>query len=130
METRAKLYIQEQIVQEQYELVASYMLEYENSQNKDIIRMNSIQSYLHKFCKYYVSLERMEQLQDNIMNIMSYGITYKDATHVACAVFAECDYFLTTDIRLQKRYKGTEIKIINPLEFVQITTSMEEFYND
>ena len=57
---------------------------------------------------------------------MGYNITYKDATHAACAIFAGCDYLLTTDIRFQKRYKGTEIKIINPVEFVNTVEKEDE----
>ena len=97
------------------------MLDYENSKNHDVMKRNSIKSYQDKFCKYYVPFERAECLLDKITEIMSYGITYKDAVHAACAVYAECDYFLTTDIRLQKRYKDTEINIVNPLEFISIT---------
>lgn len=41
----------------------------------------------------------------------------KDAVHVACAILAEADYFLTTDKRLLN-YKTTEIKMINPVNFV------------
>ena len=97
------------------------MLEYENSQNRDIMKRKSIQSYQDKFCKYYVPVERSEELQNKIAEIMTYNITYKDATHIVCAIFAECDYFLTTDIRLQKRYKDKEIVIVNPLDFIDIT---------
>lgn len=96
------------------------MLDYENSKNQDVMKRISIKSYQNKFCKYYVPFERVEYLRDKITEIMNYGITYKDAVHIACAVYAECDYFLTTDIRLQKRYNGTEIKIVNPLEFISI----------
>lgn len=112
--------MQEKIRQGLYDLVCSYMLDYENSKNQDVMKRNSIKSYQDKFCKYYVPFERAECLQDKITEIMSDGITYKDAVHVACAVYAECDYFLTTDIRLQRRYRGTEIKIVNPLEFIRI----------
>lgn len=38
METRAKLHIQEEIRAGKYELVGSYMLQYENSKNPDIMR--------------------------------------------------------------------------------------------
>lgn len=50
---------------------------------------------------------------------MEFNIAYKDATHVACAIYAGCDYLLTTDARFQRRYRGAEIRILNPLEFVQ-----------
>ena len=46
------------------------------------------------------------------------GIKHKDACHIACAILANCDYFITTDYRLLK-YKTDLIKIINPTNFVK-----------
>ncbi|MBR1816880.1 MAG: type II toxin-antitoxin system VapC family toxin [Lachnospiraceae bacterium] len=120
METRAKLHVQEEIKQGQYELVTSYMLEFENFQNSDFMKRESIKGYQEKYNTLYIPIERREELQDKIKEIMSYNISYKDATHAACAIYAGCDYLLTTDIRFQRRYKGEELKILNPLEFVQI----------
>lgn len=119
METRAKLHIQEEINNGKYELITSYMLEYENSQNSDVMKRNSIKEYQEKHNTGYIPFERREILQKKISEIMAYNIAYKDATHAACAIYADCDYLLTTDKSFQKRYKGTEIKIMNPLEFVQ-----------
>jgi len=50
---------------------------------------------------------------------MQTGIKIKDATHLACAIFAKCDYFITTDKRVIN-YKTDKIKVINPIEFVKI----------
>lgn len=41
-----------------------------------------------------------------------------DAYHVACAILAESDYFLTTDDRLLK-YKTDKVQIIDPTEFIR-----------
>ena len=120
METRAKLHIQKEIREQKIEMVGSYMLEYENSQNRDQMKKNRIKEYQDTYSSYYVPIERREELQDKIADIMQSHISYKDATHLACAIFAGCDYLLTTDTRFQKRYKGHEIKILNPLEFIQI----------
>ena len=57
---------------------------------------------------------------------MKQGIKYKDACHVASAVCAGCDYFLTTDKRLLK-YKTDQIKMRNPVDFVR---EMEENNHD
>lgn len=38
--------------------------------------------------------------------IMGYNIAYKDATHAACAIYANCDYLLTTDIRFKEDTKA------------------------
>lgn len=42
----------------------------------------------------------------------------KDAYHVACAVMAECDYFVTTDDRLLK-FQSEKIKLVTPGEFIR-----------
>jgi predicted nucleic acid-binding protein len=120
METRAKIHIQEEIKEGRYALVSSYMLEYENAQNRDQMKREAIKQYQDTYSTYYVPIERREALQEKIQEIMSYNIAYKDASHLACAIYAGCDYLLTTDIRFQKRYTGNEIVILNPLEFTNI----------
>ena len=47
---------------------------------------------------------------------MSTGIKFKDACHVASAILASADYFISTDYRLLK-YVTDDIKIMNPLDF-------------
>ena len=51
--------------------------------------------------------------------IMTTGIKQKDAFHVASAIIAECDCFITTDKRLLK-YSDDRIKIIDPIAFLDI----------
>ena len=41
---------------------------------------------------------------------MQTGVKFKDACHVASAVYAKCEYFISTDKRLLK-YKSEAIKI-------------------
>lgn len=120
LETRAKLYIQNKIKEGKYELITSYMLEFENAQNPDQMKREAIKEYQEKYNSLYVPFERRELLREKIEEIMEYNIAYKDATHAACAIHTGCDYLLTTDVRFQRRYKGTEINILNPLEFVQM----------
>lgn len=64
---------------------------------------------------------RLRKANVNAKINREFNIEYKDAFHVACAIYAECEYFLTTDIRLQRCYRGGEIIIVNPLEFIQLT---------
>ena len=122
METRAKLHIQELIRHGKLELIGSYMLEFENEQNTDQMKKIAIRNYQQTYSNFYVPIERREALQPKIEEIMAYHISYKDATHIACAIYAKCDYLLTTDARFMKRYKGNEITIINPVDFIQIET--------
>lgn len=118
METRAKLHIQELIRHGKLELVDSFMLQYENEANPDRMRRDTIQSFREQFRRYYIPFERKEILQPFVDAIMSTGVKYKDAVHVACAEYAKCDYLLTTDVRLLK-YTSDRIRIVNPLEFAQ-----------
>ncbi|MDR1925107.1 MAG: hypothetical protein LBQ66_12115 [Planctomycetaceae bacterium] len=41
-----------------------------------------------------------------------------DALHVACAIFMNCDYVLTTDRKILNK-SITQIPIVNPIEFLQ-----------
>ena len=126
METRAKLHIQDEIRYGTYDLVDSYMLEYENSCNPDDMKRNAIQAFREECRSFYVPDERHDALNDKIKEIMAYGIHFKDATHAACAIYAGCDYLLTTDIRFSRRYAGVEIKIVNPVDFIRLEEGEEE----
>ncbi len=126
METSAKLRVQDEIRAGKHELVGSYMLEYENEQNPNEMKKQTIRAFQKQYSTQYVSFELRESLITKIDEISRYNIHYKDATHVACAIYAKCDYLLTTDARLQQRYRGDEIRIVNPVEFVQLEAEKEE----
>lgn len=100
-------------------MVTSYMLVYENGQNPYEMRQKAITEFLEKNTTIYVSEKNMEIIIKKATEIMNTGVKYKDACHVACAILANCDYFLSTDKRLLK-YKTNEIKMINPIDFVKI----------
>ncbi|MCL2832242.1 MAG: hypothetical protein FWD78_03645 [Treponema sp.] len=51
--------------------------------------------------------------------VIGKNIKRKDALHIACALKAECEYFLTTDKKLLNK-KIFDLKIINPLDFIQL----------
>ena len=46
------------------------------------------------------------------------GIKENDALHIACAMFTNCSYFITTDYKLTNK-EINEIKIINPIDFIK-----------
>ena len=117
LETRAKIHIQEKIRRGEYELADSFMLEFENSANPNEMPRIAIQDFRDRYRTVFVPFERKQQLIGKIDEIMLKGVKYKDATHLACAIYANCDYFLTTDIRLLK-YNDRTISVINPLDFV------------
>lgn len=102
LETQAKLYIQESIRKHEIELAASYMLWFENGQNPYEIRRQAITEYIRNNTSVYIDYDKMEEVANEAKSIMETGIKQKDAIHVASAIIAGCDCFLTTDIRLLK----------------------------
>lgn len=118
LETQAKLYIQDLIKNKELELASSYMLRFENEQNPYEIRRRAINEYIGKNSSIYIDYDRAEQVAKEAESIMETGIRKKDAIHVASAIIAECDCFLTTDIRLLK-YRTDKIIMENPVNFIQ-----------
>jgi hypothetical protein len=58
--------------------------------------------------------------------IQSTGVKTADALHVACAISAGCDYFITVDGRLLK-YRSDKIVVCDPVEFLRIWDHVEPF---
>ncbi|MDR2716972.1 MAG: hypothetical protein LBB89_02760 [Treponema sp.] len=125
LETKAKLYIQQLIVEKKLKLVCSFILRYENSENPNISNRDSIAQFFFNASEY-VGNENIEDIRKMADNFMKQGIKMKDATHLACAIKAGCDYFLTTDDKLMRRYSGKAIKVRTPLTFLK---DMEEETN-
>lgn len=109
------------IKEKQLELVSSYMLRYECSNNPFEMRRNTIFDFIHKNTSVYVGNERRKDIEAKAAEIMETGVKFKDACHVASAIYAGCEYFISTDMRLLK-YSTDEIRMVTPIEFV---TEME-----
>ena len=116
METEAKLHIQKLIVDGKLDLVYSYVSRYENAQNPHEIRRTTIGAFFSN-AKIYVDESMAEQAAEKAREIMQTGVKSKDALHVACAILAHADYFLTTDRRLLK-FQTDEIRMRNPIDFI------------
>lgn len=120
LETQSKLYIQSIIKDKKLELISSYMLRYECSHNPFEMRRSAILDYIDKNTFAYVGDEHRLEIESKAAEIMKTGIKFKDACHVASAIFAQCEYFISTDKRLLK-YKSKEIKLVTPVEFIMET---------
>ena len=122
LETSAKLYIQEQIRQGKYDLVWSYMSDFENNNNPNIENKKSIQLWenIAKFkCK------SIEKILIRGKNIEQKSIRSNDALHIACAVESQCEYLITTDASLlNKKIEG--INVINPIDFIRMMEGKDE----
>ncbi|MDR1909514.1 MAG: type II toxin-antitoxin system VapC family toxin [Spirochaetaceae bacterium] len=115
LETTAKLYIQDQIKHGKYDLIWSYMSDFENSNNPNIENKNSIQEW-ENIAKY--KCKSSETILERGRKIELYKIKPNDALHISCAIESKCEYFITTDSGLTNK-KLDEIKIINPIDFVR-----------
>lgn len=115
LETQAKLYIQAKIKEGVYDLVWSYILDYENGKNPYDEKRLAIAPW-----KELASLCVSEETESILLyaeSLTSKGIKIFDALHIACAVDANCEYYLTTDKKLLNT-PIPEIKIVNPIFFV------------
>lgn len=119
LEAEAKLHIQQMIKEKKLELVTSYMLEYENSKNRSSMKRQAILDFIRQNESYYVGIERKTDIEHAAASIMRTGVKEKDAVHVASAVLAHCDFFVSTDDRLL-RYQDAAIRLVSPCELIRL----------
>ena len=115
LETEAKLFIQDLIHSEKLMLVWSFVLDYENNANPFDERKCSIAAWKNLSV---VDCNLCDEIANIAANLLKMGLRQKDASHIACAIYADADYFITTDKKiLNKPVQG--IKLINPIDFVR-----------
>lgn len=114
LETQAKLQVQSRIKNGELNLVWSYIMDYENSKNPFEEKKDAIQLWKGLAVQ---QVEENEEILKFAESLASQGIKPFDALHIACAVSAKCDCFLTTDRKLL-RSSVPEIRIINPVTFI------------
>ena len=115
LETEAKLFIQQQIKDEKAEIVWSAILDLE-------IKRNPYQSR-REASDIFRRLSRTIVDIDDVVRRSSFvfqerGLDLADSLHVACAIKAECDYFITVDKRILNK-AITEVEVLNPIQFIQ-----------
>ena len=123
-EATAKIFIQSLVKYKSIALYYSFM----SLAELDDIPFANIKAHILDFIKTsataFIGADNTDVLKILTAEIMQTGIKIKDATHLACAIFAECDYFITTDKRVIN-HKTDKIKIVNPLEFMKIWRETE-----
>jgi len=112
----AKLYIQKHIQDQKLNLVWSYILSYENSQNFSEAKRVAIAQWEKLACEYIGKSDKVLTTAHEIENA---GIRAADALHIACAIMANCDYLITVDKAMLK-CKDKRIILCNPIEFVNM----------
>jgi len=123
LEAQSKLYIQDLIRQGKIELASSYMSNYECSKNPYIMRRETILSFMETYTKVYISEKSQDAVETAAKAIVETGVKFKDACHVAAAIYGTCDYFISTDDRLLK-YQSDKIILLSPIANVNELTVM------
>lgn len=118
LESEAKLYIQDNIKTGDIELIWSYILEIENTQNPHVERRIAIQKW--KNISTIKIIENSEILA-KANQLIKFSIKPKDALHVASALEGKADYFLTTDDKLLSGINRSDmIKVMTPIDFIKV----------
>jgi len=113
-EAVAKLMIQSLIVDEQIDFVWSYVLEFENARNPFIEKQNTILAFKPYAIETIYPNPAIEMIANRLQ---AKGLKAYDSLHIACAVQARCDYFLTVDKKVLNK-ECAEVKIADPVVFI------------
>ena len=116
LETKAKLFIQDLIVQRKVNLVWSYMLDFENSKNIFSQKRRVIQKW-RRFS--VLDIEESAEVLELANIIQKTGVKNADSIHLACALVAKCDCFVSVDDRVLK-YPTDAISLCNPVDFLKV----------
>ena len=111
--------IQKEIVSGHLELATSFMLHYENYRKKDADKRDKIDLFIKSYRTIYIGVDFVDDLKPLSEEIVATGIKAKDAYHIASAILAHCDFFITVDKKILK-YSSERIKIISLDEFARV----------
>lgn len=118
LETDAKLYVQLIIKEGKIDLVWSYVLDFENSVNPFPERRSTIEKWRRLS---EIDVVENSNILSKAVDMRKNGLKPKDALHLACAIDANCQYFLTTDDQiLKKMANNSDIFVLNPIDFIKI----------
>ena len=109
--------IQEEIRSGKLQLIWSYILDYENSKNPYQERKDRIKSWR----KYAVlDIQETSEVIGTANFLKEKGLQKIDCLHIACAILAKCEYFLSTDNKILRCAKSIDnIEINDPIGFIK-----------
>lgn len=120
LETQAKLSIQEMVKLGKYALVSSETLEYEVDASPYSSQVQIIKGFIQENTSFYVGKRKRDDVEKLAIDITQTGVKYYDACHVASAIIADCEYFVTVDKRLLN-YQSDKVRIVSPIQFISET---------
>ncbi len=119
LETLAFVTIMQLVEIDEIILATSSVLAFENRNNPFQLRQQWV-NYCLNYAKQHQTID--EDIQNRAKQLEYEGIKPMDALHIASAELMNCDYFLTSDDRLLKRYKSNILQVKNPVEFILLLT--------
>lgn len=115
LETLALFIILLNIENKVFDLVTSSILDYENSKNPYMERKKWVESCF-ELSVYKQNYQ--DSMENRIQELCTKTISVIDAMHIVFAENAECNYFITCDDKILKKYNDSIIKVIDPLNFI------------
>jgi len=117
LQTEAKLYVQEMIRRRDYKLAWSAVIDLENNANPDADHRQAIMGWRNMASVDVPAGAEVEALAEQLFG---QGVKPMDALHVASAIVAGADYFLTTDkALLRKSTDNQRIRVVDPVDFIR-----------
>jgi len=116
IETQAKMRVQDLMRTGEVEYVWSAVLDYE-------VNRSPYQDRIDMILPWRTDAAENVLLDADLIRrgaeIQSFGIKKMDALHLACAEFAACDWFITTDRGILKKVSSLgNMRIASPIDFV------------
>lgn len=116
LETEAKFYIQAKIKAHHLALVWSYILELENAHNPFAERQQAVRQW-QRLAE--LDINETASVLKRANSVQTLGLKSKDALHIACALEAQADYFITTDdLIIRKMQDFSELAVVDPIVFI------------
>ncbi len=105
LETEAKIALQQKIRDGQCELIWSAVMDFENAKSPFIEHQKAIGKWRKLACQHVLIDAVVLRLAHELL---TRGVREYDALHVACAVRAGAEAFVTTDDRLINKLRGRD----------------------
>jgi predicted nucleic acid-binding protein len=114
-ERKAIWTIKDMIENRDVDLTWSYVLTLEAKKIRDAQKRFAVLDWQNYAV---VNVPKSNEIRYLAKEVQAKGIHKFDALHIACAIKANCQYFVTTDYRLQK-YHDKRIYVCDPIECLE-----------
>ena len=119
LETMSLALIVQMIETNVIDLVGSAVVEYENSRNPYPLR----RQWVTRCLLMATESQRVDEaIRQRSEVLATGGLHAVHALHIACAEAAQCEFFLTCDDQVVRRYTGELVEVCNPVSFLLMIT--------